>query len=101
YSRNRIINTPNLQFVEARLKREVDFALQLTSQLRIQVEQARLQEVRDTPVLSMVSPPEVPGKRSWPKRSFVGLSAMLGSAALFVVWVTLQLLLIPTVPKRS
>jgi len=93
YLHNRIINTPDLQFTEARLKREVDFALQLTLQLRTQVEQARLQEVRDTPVVSLVAAPELPGKRSWPRRSFVALSALLASAACYAVWIMLRLVL--------
>src|SRR5690348_16975646 len=60
YMQNRVLSAPSLQFTEARLKRRVDFALQLSGQLETQVEQARLQEVHDTPVLSIISPPDVP-----------------------------------------
>src|SRR5262245_21166787 len=91
YVTNRIINTPNLQFIEARLKRKVDFALELVSQLRAQVEQAKLQEVHDTPVLSVISEPDIPGKRSYPNRRLVLIVALFGGIAVYFTWVALSL----------
>jgi capsule polysaccharide export protein KpsE/RkpR len=86
YATNRLIaNSPNLQFAEARLKRRVEFALDLANQLRTQLETAKLQEVRDTPVLSVITPPELPGKKSAPNRRLILFAALLlgaGAAAL-------------------
>src|ERR1051326_17939 len=98
YLANRIINTPNLQFKEARLKRKVDFALELASQLRSQVEQAKLQEVHDTPVLTLISPPDVPGKRSRPNRRFIVIVAILASILVYGLWATIQLVRRTAVP---
>jgi uncharacterized protein involved in exopolysaccharide biosynthesis len=69
YSRNRsIVNSPTLQLLEGQLKRQVDMAQQVYVQLRMQEEQAALQEVRNTPTISVIDPPLAPVKRSWPKR---------------------------------
>jgi uncharacterized protein involved in exopolysaccharide biosynthesis len=86
YVHNRVANTPNLLFTEARLKRDVEFAQTLVSQLRAQLEQARLQEVRDTPALSVISVPEIPGRRSRPNRKLIVLAAFIGSCLLCLSW---------------
>lgn len=78
YAANRMIaNSPNLQFAEARLKRRVDFALDLANQLRTQLETAKLQEVRDTPVLSVITAPEIPGRKSAPNRRLIVVAAFI------------------------
>lgn len=78
YATNRITTgSPNLQFAEARLRRRVDFAIDLANQLRTQLEQAKLQEVRDTPVLSIITTPEEPGRRSAPNRRLIVLAALV------------------------
>jgi uncharacterized protein involved in exopolysaccharide biosynthesis len=68
YQRNRIINSPTLQMEETRLRRVADMAQQLYIQLRLQQEQAAVQAVRNTPAISVVDPPILPAKKSWPKR---------------------------------
>jgi uncharacterized protein involved in exopolysaccharide biosynthesis len=87
YERNRMIaNSPSLQLEEARLRRSVDMAQQLYVQLRIQEEQAALQEVRNTPAISVIDPPMVPVKRSWPKRRLaIALGAFTGLGMALVV----------------
>jgi uncharacterized protein involved in exopolysaccharide biosynthesis len=70
YRGNRVIsNSPTLQMEEARLRRVVEMAQQVYVQLRLQQEQAAVQEVRNTPTLSVVDPPLLPVKRSWPRRT--------------------------------
>lgn len=93
YVHNRVVNTPNLMFTEARLKREVEFAQTLVSQLRTQLEQARLQEVRDTPALSVISAPEIPGKRSRPNRRLIVLAAFFSACLLSLAWAAARLAL--------
>lgn len=76
YERNRsIAGSPALQLQEGQLRRQVDMAQQVYVQLRLQEEQAAVQEVRNTPAISVIDPPLVPVRRSWPKRT---LSAELG-----------------------
>jgi uncharacterized protein involved in exopolysaccharide biosynthesis len=83
YATNRMIaNSPNLQFAEARLKRRVDFSLDLANQLRTQLETAKLQEVRDTPVLSVITPPEIPGRKSAPNRRLIVVAALIFGSAI-------------------
>lgn len=80
YQRNRVIaGSPALQMEEARLKRAVDVAQQVYIQLRLQEEQAAVQEVRNTPAISVIDPPSVPVRRSWPKRRMtVLIGVMIG-----------------------
>jgi uncharacterized protein involved in exopolysaccharide biosynthesis len=82
YRSNRLIaNSPTLQMEEARLRRAVEMAQQVYVQLRLQQEQAAVQEVRNTPTLSVVDPPLLPVKRSWPnRRTSVLLGLVLGLA---------------------
>jgi uncharacterized protein involved in exopolysaccharide biosynthesis len=82
YERNRVIsNSPSLQMEEARLKRAVDMAQQVYVQLRLQAEQAAVQAVRNTPAISIVDPPLLPVKRSWPqRRSAVAIGFLIGLA---------------------
>lgn len=90
YSRNRIVNSPDLQFEEARLKRVADFAVEFASQLRVQLEQARLQEVRDTPALSLIANPEIPGRKSRPNRRLMVLAAALSVSLLLLGWAAVE-----------
>ena len=77
YASNRItVSSPNLQFAEVRLRRRVDFALELANQLRTQLEQARLQEVRDTPAILPITTPELPGRKSKPNRKLIAIVAL-------------------------
>jgi uncharacterized protein involved in exopolysaccharide biosynthesis len=83
YERNRsIAGSPGLQLLEAQLKRQVEMAQQVYVQLRLQEEQAALQEVRNTPTISVVDPPLVPVKRSWPNRRLAVVAGLLIGLAL-------------------
>ncbi|HKC46008.1 MAG TPA: GNVR domain-containing protein [Gemmatimonadales bacterium] len=92
YQRNRITSSPELQMEESRLKRSVDMAQQIYVQLRMQAEQAGLQEVRNTPVVSVIDPPTLPVRRSWPNRR---LGVVLGLAVGFTLSLARLLLTTP------
>jgi len=81
--RNRVITgSPGLQMEESRLRRAVDMAQQVYVQLRLQAEQAGVQAVRNTPAITVVDPPVLPVKRSWPHRTLsVALGLLIGLAA--------------------
>jgi uncharacterized protein involved in exopolysaccharide biosynthesis len=81
YERNRQITSPPLQFEELRLRREVDRVQTIYAQIGAQLEQARIQEVRDVPAISVIDPPVAPVRKSQPRFSLLFLTgAFLGTA---------------------
>jgi len=73
-------NSPVLPFEQDRLQRDVQNKQQGFQTLSQAVEQARIDEVRDTPVLSIIEPPTVP-----PVRDSRGLALKLIAALAFGV----------------
>ena len=65
-----------------RLERELNIASSVAEQLASQVEQAKLQVNKDTPVFTIIEPVTVPFERSAPKRSLI-----------VVIWTFLGLML--------
>ncbi len=55
-------NSPELSFQQERLAREVQMRQQVYTSLAQAYEQAKIEEVRDTPVLTVVEAPEVPAR---------------------------------------
>jgi len=82
YERNRTLSSPELVFEDARLRREVDRVGTVYAQLGSQLEQARVQEVRDTPALTVVDAPIEPVRRASPVRRIWATTAGLLGAAL-------------------
>jgi uncharacterized protein involved in exopolysaccharide biosynthesis len=60
--RNRVAESPELTFDRERLTREVALRNQVYTTLVQAFEQARIEEVRDTPVLTVVEPPAEPAR---------------------------------------
>jgi uncharacterized protein involved in exopolysaccharide biosynthesis len=52
--------SPELKFEYDRLTREITFKQDLTNSLTQSYEQAKIEEVRDTPVFTVIEPPEIP-----------------------------------------
>jgi len=74
--RNRDLrNSPELSFQAERLKREVLMQQELYTTLAQAYEQAKIEEVRDTPVITIVQPPELPVR---PDRRGVLIKGLLG-----------------------
>lgn len=86
-ARNREFQTsPVLRVQEARLEREVQTRQSLYLTLRQAYEQARLQEIRNTPVISIIEGPVFPGapdRRHLIRRGLLGL--LLGTVLGFVI----------------
>jgi uncharacterized protein involved in exopolysaccharide biosynthesis len=81
YEQNRSLSSPQVQFEDVRLRREVDRVQSVYAQLGSQLEQARIQEVRDTPSLTVLDPPIEPVKKSAPiRRLWMLTAAILGGA---------------------
>ena len=78
YERNRSIeNSPNLKLQEGRIIRQVTLRQELVSILQRQLEDARLSEIRQTPLLTVVQHPLPPGKPSWPKKRVMAILGFL------------------------
>jgi len=89
--RNRqVTGSPTLQLEQARLQRRIDIQQQVYLDLAQQLEQARSNEVRDTPVLTVIEHPVVPVKRSWPKRKLILVAWTLGGVIVALAWVGIQ-----------
>jgi tyrosine-protein kinase Etk/Wzc len=71
-------NSPELRFEFERLQRELVLRQQLFSTLSVSLQQARINEVRDTPVITVVEQPYVPPT---PDRRSLPLIVILGAAA--------------------
>src|SRR5439155_27201349 len=67
--RNRAFaQSPELALRDQRLQRSVDLRQQLYVNLSTSYEQARIEEFRDTPSITVVDPPRPPYDKAWPKR---------------------------------
>ena len=82
-SRNRQIdNSPELQFEQGRLDRQVQLRTDVYQTLRREYEVARIDEINDTPVLTVVDAPVPPAKPSSPRRvRMAAVAAVLGVLA--------------------
>jgi uncharacterized protein involved in exopolysaccharide biosynthesis len=86
YERNRrLLDSPTLQFEDARLRRRVDLRQDLYLALSRELDQARIDEVRDTPILDVIDPPVAPSRHEIPnRRGLTLLAAFFGSLAAIV-----------------
>jgi uncharacterized protein involved in exopolysaccharide biosynthesis len=77
-SQNRMtMEAPLLQMREGQLRRQVDITTALYSSVQQDLERARADEVRDTPVMTITATPYPPIKKSWPARTFLAAIAFV------------------------
>jgi len=77
---------PQLVFEEGRLRRQVELRQELYVTLRRQLETARIEEVNDTPVITVIEAAVVPQRKSSPRRSLWGALAVVVGAMVAIVW---------------
>ena len=83
YERNRQWeSSPTLVVEERRVRRQVETANSLYLSLRQQYESARIDEVNNTPVITVVDRAVPPRERQWPRRTLIVLAAALLGALL-------------------
>jgi len=75
-------SSPALVFQERRLQARVALFNEVVLTLRREFESARIEEVNDTPVLTVIDRPQVPQRRSFPARRLAVISATLLSLVL-------------------
>jgi uncharacterized protein involved in exopolysaccharide biosynthesis len=89
YDRNALWQqSPQLVFQEGRLRRQVDIQQEVYVTLRREYETARIEEVNDTPVITVIERAVPPTERSAPRRGvWVVLALVLGAlAAVFLAY---------------
>ena len=79
-------NSPSLRFTFDRLSRDVSLRQQVLLTLSQAYEQARLEEVRNTPVLSIVERPSLPARPDSRGVPVKMLAAMLAVTLLCAIW---------------
>lgn len=79
--------SPELVFAEARLRRQVDMQQQVLVSLMREYETAGLEEVNDTPVLTIIEPAIPPTRRAKPRRKLMVLFGLGLGAVLAVFWI--------------
>jgi uncharacterized protein involved in exopolysaccharide biosynthesis len=71
-------SAPSLVFEARRLQTRVDQLTEVIGNVQRDFENARIEEVNDTPVITVIDQPSVPARRSFPKRKlFVLLAAIV------------------------
>src|SRR6266581_5165029 len=78
-SNRRYADSPLLSFEENRLTRQVQLRQEVFQTLTREYEEARIAEVRDTPLLTIIDPAVAPQRRSFPPRKLIVLLAMLAA----------------------
>ena len=66
-----------LDFEEGRLLRQVELSQEVYLTLRRELETARIEEVNDTPVITVIDEAVPPVFRSWPRRKLIVAAALL------------------------
>jgi uncharacterized protein involved in exopolysaccharide biosynthesis len=84
----RIEDSPQLQFETGRLRRRLDLRQEIYISLSRELEQAKIDEVRNTPVLRIIDAPRPPARHERPKRRAYVLLALVAGAALAVLGLT-------------
>jgi len=84
--------SPQLAFRHDRLERVISLRQDIFLSLAREAQDARLQEVDTRPVLNIIDPPLLPGKRTWPKRTVIVLiSVLVAEVFLWLFFVLRQL----------
>src|SRR6266542_2994417 len=87
YERNRSWQqAPQLTFEEGRLRRQVDIRQELYLTLKREYETARIQEVNDTPVITVIDVAAPPVKKSKPQRILLVAIALVLGAIVGATW---------------
>jgi len=82
-------NSPTLVFREAQLRQELEFQQELGISLARSLEEARLNELRDIPVLSVIDHPIRPPRPSSPKPLWTSLGFAIFAPLLWLTWLLL------------
>lgn len=79
-------NSPALRFEYDRLQRRVTLHQQIFTSLSESYEQARIDEVRNTPVITVVQPPDLPARPAPRRLVFKGILGLILGGLLGGIW---------------
>jgi len=85
-SNRRYADSPLLSFEQNRLARQVQLRQEVFQTLTREFEEARIAEVRDTPLLTIIDPAVPPDRRSAPRRKLIVLLAAFAGAVCALAW---------------
>jgi len=77
---------PQLVFEEGRLRRQVEIRQNVYLTLRREYESARIEEVNDIPLITVIDRAVPPVRRSWPKRSLLVVLALVLGFVMASMW---------------
>ena len=100
-SANRIMETPRLALESERLRRRVSERDEVAAALRRDASTARLEEINSIPALTIIEPPNIPIRASFPKRRIWGLAILLLAAAIGLVSVIARFVFQPVPPDAD
>ncbi len=83
-------NIPRLALQRQQIQRRIDVLTEAYARLARELEDAKVDEVRDTPVFTLVQAPEAPVYRDFPKRVRMVVTGGILGAALAIVFVALR-----------
>ncbi len=85
--RNRVVaNSPLLMFEQARVTRTADLKRAVYTTVVQQYEEAKMQEARNVPVLTVLSQPIIPVRKSGPPRRFIVVVGAIVGLLLALAW---------------
>jgi uncharacterized protein involved in exopolysaccharide biosynthesis len=79
-------NSPLLTFEQVRLTRAADLKRALYTTVVQQYEEAKMQEARNVPILTVLSPPTLPVRKSGPPRRFIAATGFLLGLLVALAW---------------
>jgi uncharacterized protein involved in exopolysaccharide biosynthesis len=100
-SSNRAIESPALKIESDRLQRRVTMREELAATLRRDFEAARLEEINSTPALTVIEPPDLPARASFPRRRLLFALLAVLSLAIAAGTVLLRVALDQAPPDAS
>ena len=98
---NRVIASPQLQLENDRLQRRVSTRNEIASTLRRDASTARLDEINSMPALTVIDPPDVPIRASYPKRRLVAAAAALAACVIGLLAAIAAAIVAPPPPDAS
>jgi len=82
-------SSPTLQFEETRLRRQVQLAQDIYVAMVNQAQAAKLQEVRNTPAIQVIQPPQASTQKVWPSLPAFAAFGLIGALAVGLGWLYL------------
>jgi len=90
YERNRRLgDSPQLVFEESRMKRQIELRQELYTALSKELESAKIDEVNDTPTITVVDPPFASSRPDGPGLVVLGLVALVLGVGARACWLVL------------